>query len=173
MLERNLTLLTDLYELTMMQGYFKEKDHDKVVVFDVFYRANPCNNGYSIAKPAANIYLLIFPILQFVMIPLLCDNLSSKYPTTAMGGLIMIFLIICILYGIFILIFLLSQKWFKKIVFLISIAEILFLIILFKIYYPYYFLVLSHIEFMGSVISTVFVLYLYSGIKYVFKQSSL
>ena len=23
---RNLTLLTDLYELTMMQGYFKEKD---------------------------------------------------------------------------------------------------------------------------------------------------
>ena len=37
MLERNLTLLTDLYELTMMQGYFKEKDHDKVVVFDVFY----------------------------------------------------------------------------------------------------------------------------------------
>ena len=131
------------------------------------------NNGYSIAKPAANIYLLIFPILQFVMIPLLCDNLSSKYPTTAMGGLIMIFLIICILYGIFILIFLLSQKWFKKIVFLISIAEILFLIILFKIYYPYYFLVLSHIEFMGPVMSTVFVLYLYSGIKYVFKQSSL
>ena len=117
------------------------------------------NNGYSIAKPAANIYLLIFPILQFVMIPLLCDNLSSKYPTTVMS--------------IFILIFLLSQKWFKKIVFLISIAEILFLIILFKIYYPYYFLVLSHIEFMGPVISTVFVLYLYSGIKYVFKQSSL
>ena len=23
---KNLTLLTDLYELTMMQGYFKEKD---------------------------------------------------------------------------------------------------------------------------------------------------
>ena len=49
MFERNLTLLTDLYELTMMQGYFKEQDHDKVVVFDVFYRSNPCNNGYSIA----------------------------------------------------------------------------------------------------------------------------
>ena len=26
---RNLTLLTDLYELTMMQGYFKEKDAKK------------------------------------------------------------------------------------------------------------------------------------------------
>lgn len=131
------------------------------------------NNGYSIAKPAANIYLLIFPILQFVMIPLLCDNLSSKYPTTVMSSLIMIFLIICILYGIFILIFLLSQKWFKKSVFLISIAEILFFVVLFKIYRPYYFLVFRHIEFMGPVMSTVFVLYLYSGIKYVFKQSSL
>lgn len=49
MFDRNLTLLTDLYELTMMQGYFKEQDHDKVVVFDVFYRSNPCSNGYSIA----------------------------------------------------------------------------------------------------------------------------
>ena len=45
---RNLTLLTDLYELTMMQGYFKEKDANETVIFDAFYRSNPCNNGYSI-----------------------------------------------------------------------------------------------------------------------------
>lgn len=45
---RNLTLLTDFYELTMMQGYFKNNEKD-MVVFDVFFRANPCNNGYSIA----------------------------------------------------------------------------------------------------------------------------
>lgn len=44
----NLTLLTDLYELTMMQGYFKEKNANELVVFDAFYRKNPCNNGYSI-----------------------------------------------------------------------------------------------------------------------------
>lgn len=31
---RNLTLLTDLYELTMMQGYFKEKDANETVIFD-------------------------------------------------------------------------------------------------------------------------------------------
>ena len=30
--QRNLTLLTDLYELTMMQGYFKEKDANETVV---------------------------------------------------------------------------------------------------------------------------------------------
>ncbi len=44
----NLTLLTDLYELTMMQGYFKEKNANEIVVFDAFYRKNPCDNAYSI-----------------------------------------------------------------------------------------------------------------------------
>ena len=43
----NLTLLTDLYEMTMMQGYFKTKNRD-VVVFDAFYRSNPCGGGYAI-----------------------------------------------------------------------------------------------------------------------------
>ena len=45
---RNLTLLTDLYELTMMQGYF-ERQENETVVFDVFFRSNPCGSGYSIA----------------------------------------------------------------------------------------------------------------------------
>lgn len=48
MAQRNLTLLTDLYELTMMQGYFKEKDANETVIFDAFYRSNPNNNGYAI-----------------------------------------------------------------------------------------------------------------------------
>lgn len=43
----NLTLLTDLYELTMMQGYFKNASQQKVV-FDAFYRTNPSNGGYAI-----------------------------------------------------------------------------------------------------------------------------
>lgn len=45
---KNLTLLTDLYELTMMQGYF-DRQEDTKVVFDVFFRSNPCSSGYSIA----------------------------------------------------------------------------------------------------------------------------
>ena len=44
---QDLTLLTDLYELTMMQGYYKQKQNE-VVVFDVFFRQNPCSNGYSV-----------------------------------------------------------------------------------------------------------------------------
>lgn len=44
----NLTLLTDFYELTMMQGYFKNNANDKVI-FDAFYRVNPSGNGYAIA----------------------------------------------------------------------------------------------------------------------------
>lgn len=45
---RSLTLLTDLYELTMMQGYFKN-GHNETVVFDAFYRKNPNDGGYAIA----------------------------------------------------------------------------------------------------------------------------
>lgn len=45
---RNLTLLTDLYELTMMQGYFKEKTANETVVFDAFYRTNPHGNGFTV-----------------------------------------------------------------------------------------------------------------------------
>ena len=46
--QKNLTLLTDLYELTMMQGYF-ERQENETVIFDVFFRSNPNNAGYSIA----------------------------------------------------------------------------------------------------------------------------
>ncbi|MBH1942074.1 nicotinate phosphoribosyltransferase [Mobilitalea sibirica] len=45
--KQNLTLLTDFYELTMMQGYYNNKNND-TVVFDVFYRENPCGSGYAI-----------------------------------------------------------------------------------------------------------------------------
>ena len=37
---RNLTLLTDLYQLTMGQGYFTEGRHTERAVFDVFFRPN-------------------------------------------------------------------------------------------------------------------------------------
>ena len=46
---QNLTLLTDLYELTMMQGYFRHKDQNEIVIFDAFYRSNPCDGGYAIS----------------------------------------------------------------------------------------------------------------------------
>jgi len=44
---RNLTLMTDFYELTMAQGYFKSDKMEKAV-FDYFYRENPDDNGYVI-----------------------------------------------------------------------------------------------------------------------------
>ena len=43
----NLTMLTDLYELTMMQGYFISGARQKVV-FDMFYRTNPCGGAFAI-----------------------------------------------------------------------------------------------------------------------------
>lgn len=45
---RNLTLLTDFYEITMAYGFFKEKKHEEEVVFDLFFRRNKLIT-YSIA----------------------------------------------------------------------------------------------------------------------------
>jgi len=47
MSKQNLTLLTDFYELTMMQGYY-HNNNNETVIFDVFYRENPCGSGYAI-----------------------------------------------------------------------------------------------------------------------------
>ncbi|MDC7127352.1 MAG: nicotinate phosphoribosyltransferase, partial [Spirochaetales bacterium] len=40
-------LLTDLYELTMMQGYFFKKNNPDVV-FEMFFRRNPFKGGYTV-----------------------------------------------------------------------------------------------------------------------------
>lgn len=47
---RNLTLLTDLYQLTMLNGYFEKNVHEDIVVFDMFFRKNACNGGYTIVS---------------------------------------------------------------------------------------------------------------------------
>ena len=39
-MERNLTLLTDLYQLTMMNGYLKQGREKEIAVFDIFFRQN-------------------------------------------------------------------------------------------------------------------------------------
>ena len=44
----NKSLFTDFYEITMGQSYFDQKLQDNVVVFDVFFRKNPFEGGYTI-----------------------------------------------------------------------------------------------------------------------------
>ena len=51
----NKTLMTDFYELTMAQTYFDKKEQDKKVYFDVFFRKNPFNGGYTIMGGLDNI----------------------------------------------------------------------------------------------------------------------
>lgn len=45
---RNLSMMMDFYELTMSNGYYQEKDKDRLVAFDVFYRKNPDGGGFAI-----------------------------------------------------------------------------------------------------------------------------
>lgn len=45
----NKTLVTDLYELTMVQTYFLEGKKDEILYFDIFFRENPFKGGYTIS----------------------------------------------------------------------------------------------------------------------------
>ncbi len=42
------SLLTDLYELTMLAGYLEEGMAEKPAVFDLFFRTNPFEGGYAL-----------------------------------------------------------------------------------------------------------------------------
>ena len=44
----NLTMLTDYYEITMANGYFKAEMDDQIAYFDVFFRRIPDGGGYAI-----------------------------------------------------------------------------------------------------------------------------
>lgn len=45
---RNLTMLTDFYEITMANGYLKNGYKDTIAYFDMFYRRVPSGGGYVI-----------------------------------------------------------------------------------------------------------------------------
>ncbi|MGN1370892.1 MAG: nicotinate phosphoribosyltransferase [Candidatus Coprovivens sp.] len=47
-MSRNLTMMTDFYELTMSQAYFKAGKKDEEAVFDAFFRKNPLGGGYGV-----------------------------------------------------------------------------------------------------------------------------
>ncbi|SER94278.1 nicotinate phosphoribosyltransferase [Lachnobacterium bovis] len=46
--KRNIGMMMDLYELTMANGYFKQENAQKKVAFDVFFRKNPDQGGFSV-----------------------------------------------------------------------------------------------------------------------------
>ena len=46
--ERNISMLIDLYEIMMANGYFVNNEAETEVIFDVFYRKNPDNAGFAI-----------------------------------------------------------------------------------------------------------------------------
>lgn len=45
---RNISMMMDLYEMTMANGYFRDEGANDPVTFDVFYRKNPDGAGFAI-----------------------------------------------------------------------------------------------------------------------------
>ena len=58
-MSKNLTLLTDLYQLTMAQGYWQHDKLDEQACFYAFYRQNPFGGGYAISCGADQIASLV------------------------------------------------------------------------------------------------------------------
>ena len=46
--KRNISMMMDLYEMTMANGYFEVDSLPHRVVFDIFYRENPDEGGFAI-----------------------------------------------------------------------------------------------------------------------------
>src|SRR3954470_9360394 len=51
---RGSALLTDLYQLTMANGYWKTRTHEKEAVFHLFFRKAPFQSGYTVAAGLAD-----------------------------------------------------------------------------------------------------------------------
>lgn len=47
-MEKNLTMLTDFYEFTMANGYYKQGVADTIAYFDMFFRRIPDDGGYAV-----------------------------------------------------------------------------------------------------------------------------
>ena len=45
---RNISMMMDLYEMTMANGYFAHHETQPKVIFDIFYRKNPDEGGFAI-----------------------------------------------------------------------------------------------------------------------------
>ncbi|GAB3032655.1 nicotinate phosphoribosyltransferase [Spirosoma pulveris] len=53
--DTSLSLLTDLYQVTMAYGYWKTKTSEKEAVFNLYFRKNPFSGGFTIACGLANV----------------------------------------------------------------------------------------------------------------------
>ena len=51
----SLSLLTDLYQVTMAYAYWKSETSEKEAVFNLYFRKNPFNGGFTIACGLANV----------------------------------------------------------------------------------------------------------------------
>ena len=64
--ERNLSMLTDFYELTMMNGYLEKGMEDTVAVFDVFFRRIPDDGGFAIFAIVLPLAVIIAGVVIWV-----------------------------------------------------------------------------------------------------------
>lgn len=77
-MNHTMSLLTDLYQLTMIYGYWKNGIADKHAVFQMFFRKNPFQGGYVVAAGLG-------PVLDY-MSNLSFSDADIEYLSTLMGN---------------------------------------------------------------------------------------
>ena len=78
---RNLTLLTDLYQLTMLNGYYEKNIHEDIVVFDMFFRKKGNFNRPSVYFTYNRMSVrlnIIFGVQLFAGVQLVFDQQSKN-----------------------------------------------------------------------------------------------
>jgi hypothetical protein len=82
MRQKNLTMLTDLYQLTMAYGYWKNERSEQECVFHLFYRRAPFGGAYAIYSGSAGVP----PALFISPIKVRSPRFSVLNPGTAGGS---------------------------------------------------------------------------------------
>ena len=81
----NLTMLTDFYEITMANGFFKTGNRDRITYFDMFFRRIPDGGGYAVMAGVEQLvhYLknLSFTDEDIAYISRLCDQNNIPFAT--------------------------------------------------------------------------------------------
>jgi len=85
----NNTLMTDFYELTMAQTYFEAGKKDEIAYFDIFFRKNLFNGGYTISGGLDKIieYIKDFRISSEEIEALRCTKYFREEFLTYLSGL--------------------------------------------------------------------------------------
>ena len=111
---KNLTMLTDFYELTMANGYFVNNLADTVACFDMFFRRVPDDGGFAISWVSIiGDYILAYTVLGFAVTFVGLTQLPDTNTPYAEGMNVLTIVLFCIIPMVAWILTLIAMKGYK------------------------------------------------------------